>query len=62
VTTKGDPSPDSNFALLILATLSRKGRGEKNAPPRIHLASQESLSFLLDGRVKPGHDGAFKLP
>jgi hypothetical protein len=24
--------------------------------PRIHLPSQESLSFLMDGRVKPGHD------
>jgi hypothetical protein len=24
--------------------------------PRIHLALQESPSFLMDGRVKPGHD------
>jgi hypothetical protein len=28
--------------------------------PCIHLTSQESLSFLLDGRVKPGHDGRVK--
>jgi hypothetical protein len=27
---------------------------------RIHLASQESLSFLLDDWVKPGHDGRVK--
>ncbi|HSY54937.1 MAG TPA: ABC transporter [Bradyrhizobium sp.] len=28
--------------------------------PRIHLPSQESLSFLLDGRVKTGHDEPVK--
>jgi len=27
--------------------------------PRIHLALQMSPLFLMDGRVKPGHDEAF---
>jgi len=35
-------------------------RGKERAAARIHLASQESLSFLLDGRLKPGHDGRVK--
>jgi hypothetical protein len=28
--------------------------------PRIHPALQKSLSFLMDGRVKPGHDERVK--
>jgi hypothetical protein len=49
--------------LRISGTLSHKGRGKsvsRREGPRIHLASQESLSFLLHGRLKPGHDGRVK--
>jgi hypothetical protein len=36
--------------------LARPPKPWRRPDPRIHPALQTSFSFLMDGRVKPGHD------
>ena len=45
------PSPGSNFAVLILATLSRKGRGEEEAVASIRRQRNAVIDELVERRL-----------